>query len=120
MKVTYTREKCLPGGAWIDDERQDFFIWLVRAVDNRKFYDFYSLKKSPPLACSLAEYRERNMSNIEHNSQNSASLDDALRRADEILDNLDEVTNQQIEEVCKQLTVVCEELGSRDKSNKEL
>jgi len=120
MKVTYAREQCLPGGVCLEDERHDFFIWLVRAVDNRKFYDFYTLKKAPPLACSLAEYTERNMSSIEHNSQNSVSLDDAIRRADEILDILDEETNQQFEEICNQLTVVCQELGSRDRSNREL
>ena len=115
MQITYMREICLQGGDWVDEELHDFFHWLIRAVNNRKFYGFYTLNNDQPLACSLADRGGMSMSITEHNSLDSVSLDDAIKRADEILDNLDEATNQQIEEVCKQLAAICKEIVSLDK-----
>lgn len=96
MQITYMREISLQEGDWADDELHDFFHWLIKAVNNRKFYGFYTLNKGQPLACSLADRDGRegaSMSTAEYNSQDSVDLDDAIRRADEILDNLDEATN---------------------------
>ncbi|GGG07208.1 hypothetical protein [Paenibacillus aceti] len=75
MNITYSRELYFHRGIWFDDEKHDFFIWLIRAVDNRKFYEFYTLNRDEPLACSLSGRGRKSMINMEHPSRNAAGLE---------------------------------------------